>query len=517
MDKRFDIKTISALDLSAMIRNHEVSVKEAVLAQFEAIEEKENINHCYITLAKEAALQRAEQVQKDLDAGKYADSPLAGVPIALKDNIVTKGLRTTAGSKMLAEFVPPYDATVVKRLEHAGMIVIGKTNMDEFAMGSTTETSYFGATKHPKNPAFVPGGSSGGSAAAVASGEAVIALGSDTGGSVRQPSAYCGVVGLKPTYGTVSRYGLIAYASSMDQIGPIGRNVADCEELYRIIAGEDEKDSTCIGRENKDELSRNIGLETAGSISGLSGHEGTDSKNETAIAGVEPVSSKQLRIGIPKCFLNVALDSEIKQQVLEAARVLREQGAVVEEFDMEPMEYAIPAYYTIAMAEASSNLSRYDGVRYGYRSENATGLDEMFRKSRSEGFGAEVKRRLMLGTYVLSAGYYEKYYLKALKVKETVIRNFAAAFETYDLILGPTTPTTAPQLGESLRDPVKMYWSDIYTVPANLAGLPAISLPFGENKEGMPIGIQLTGPLFGEESLFKVAGMLEHGIKSVPM
>lgn len=469
-----NILDYTAVELSDRIKKGEIKVAEAVEAVFARIDEREEALNCYITLEKEKALARAGEVQKQIDEGTLT-GPLAGVPFAIKDNLCTKGIRTTCGSKILDNFVPAYSAEAVTNLERAGAVIIGKTNMDEFAMGSTTETSYFGDTRNPKNTEYVPGGSSGGSAAAVAAGECFAALGSDTGGSIRQPASHCGVVGMKPTYGTVSRYGLVAYASSLDQIGPLTKDVTDCAAVLEAIASHDAKDSTSMKREDTD----------------------------FTLALVKDV--KGMRIGIPKDYFTEGLDSEVKEAVLAAAKVLEAQGAVVEEFDLSLVEYAIPAYYTIAMAEASSNLERFDGVKYGYRTEDAKDLHAMYKKSRSEGFGAEVKRRIMLGSFVLSSGYYDAYYLKALKAKALIKKAFDHAFAKYDLILGPVAPTTAPKLGESLSDPLKMYLSDIYTIAVNLAGLPAISVPCGEDKKGLPIGLQLIGDCFAEKKLIQAA------------
>lgn len=469
-----NILDYTAVELSDRIKKGEIKVAEAVKAVFARIDEREEALNCYITLEKEKALARAGEVQKQIDEGTLT-GPLAGVPFAIKDNLCTEGIRTTCASKILSNFVPAYSAEAVANLEKAGAVIIGKTNMDEFAMGSTTETSYFGDTRNPKNTEHVPGGSSGGSAAAVAAGECFVALGSDTGGSIRQPASHCGVVGMKPTYGTVSRYGLVAYASSLDQIGPLTRDVTDCAAVLETIASHDTKDSTSMKREDTD----------------------------FTLALVKDV--KGMRIGIPKDYFTEGLDSEVKEAVLAAAKVLEAQGAVVEEFDLSLVEYAIPAYYTIAMAEASSNLERFDGVKYGYRTEDAKDLHAMYKKSRSEGFGAEVKRRIMLGSFVLSSGYYDAYYLKALKAKALIKKAFDHAFAKYDLILGPVAPTTAPKLGESLSDPIKMYLSDIYTIAVNLAGLPAISVPCGEDKKGLPIGLQLIGDCFAEKKLIQAA------------
>jgi aspartyl-tRNA(Asn)/glutamyl-tRNA(Gln) amidotransferase subunit A len=479
MGETMDITQLSALELGAKIKRKEISVLEATKAQIEKIKQNDSKYNCYVTLLEEEALVRAEQVQQLIDAGELKDSPLAGVPVAIKDNICTKDVKTTCASKILYNFVPPYNATVIERLKEAGAVIIGKTNMDEFAMGSTTETSFHGVTKNPWNIEHVPGGSSGGSAAAVAAEEAFYSLGSDTGGSIRQPSSFCGVTGIKPTYGTVSRYGLIAYASSLDQIGPIARNVSDCAVALDLISGYDKKDSTSVNR------------------------------TDYQYAGALVDDVKGMKIGIPRGYLGSGLDPEVKNSILAAAVTFREKGAIVEEFDLDAVDYAIPAYYVIASAEASSNLSRYDGVKYGYRTEEFEGLQEVYKKSRSEGFGNEVKRRMMIGAFVLSSGYYDAYYNKALKVKAIIKEGFDKVFKDYDIILAPTAPSTAPKLGESLLDPLKMYLSDIYTVSVNLAGLPAISLPCGVDSKGLPIGFQLIGRHFGEKEIIRGAYSFE--------
>jgi aspartyl-tRNA(Asn)/glutamyl-tRNA(Gln) amidotransferase subunit A len=476
-----NITSLSALSLGRMIKQKEISVEEALRAQLNAIEARDPSYHCYISLTNEDAFAQAAKVQKQIDAGEI-NSPLAGVPMAVKDNICTKDIKTTCASKILYNFAPTYDATVIERLKQAGAVILGKTNMDEFAMGSTTETSYFGETKNPWNTSHVPGGSSGGSAAAVAAQEAFYALGSDTGGSIRQPASYCGVVGIKPTYGTVSRYGLIAYASSLDQIGPLGRSVSDCTSVLEIISGHDKKDSTSVQQEN---------------------YQYTQALSEEV---------KGLRIGIPSGYLGAGLDAQVKASILNAAQILKEKGAIVEEFDLEAVDYAVSSYYVIACAEASSNLSRFDGVKYGYRTPQAEGLQDVYKNTRSEGFGNEVKRRMMIGAFVLSSGYYDAFYNKALKVRAIINRGFQKAFEQYDLILGPAAPQTAPALGESLSDPLKMYLSDIYTVSVNLAGLPAISLPCGRDAKGLPIGLQLIGKHFGEKDIIRAAYSLEQSI-----
>ena len=472
------LMSLTAVELGKKIKAKEVSVEEAVQAALDAIAEKEDKVNSFVTVDAEKALERAGQIQKDIDNGVLS-GPLAGVPVAIKDNMCTKGMLTTCSSKILGNFVPPYTAEAVRNLEKAGAVILGKTNMDEFAMGSTTETSFYGATKNPWNPEHVPGGSSGGSCAAVAAEECSYALGSDTGGSIRQPSSFCGVTGLKPTYGTVSRYGLIAYGSSLDQIGPIAKDVTDCAVILEAIASHDKKDSTSIGRDSYDFTSAL-----------------TDD-----VAG--------MKIGIPRDYFGEGLDTEVRDAVLAAAGELKKKGAIVEEFDLSLVEYAIPAYYVIACAEASSNLARFDGVKYGYRTEEFEGLHHMYKKTRSEGFGTEVKRRIMLGSFVLSSGYYDAYYLKALRTKALIKQAFDRAFEKYDVILGPAAPTTAPRLGDSLSDPIKMYLGDIYTISVNLAGLPGISLPCGTDAKGLPIGLQLIGDCFEEKKILRAAYAFE--------
>ncbi len=468
------ITDMTAVSLAAAIREGKTTAVEATQAMLARIEEKDKQLNCYVTVDKEGALRQAARVQEKIEKGELS-GPLAGVPMAVKDNLCTEGLLTTCASRILHNFVPTYTAEAVLRLQAAGAVILGKTNMDEFAMGSTTETSAYGVTRNPHNTDYVPGGSSGGSAAAVAAGECFYALGSDTGGSIRQPASYCGVVGMKPTYGTVSRYGLIAYGSSLDQIGPLTKDVRDCAAVLEALASHDHKDSTSLVRQDTDFTK----------------------------ALVEDV--RGMRIGIPNDYLGAGLDEEVKDAILQAARVLEAQGAVVERFDLSLVEYAISAYYTIAAAEASSNLERYDGIKYGYRTETYAGLHHMYKKSRSEGFGEEVKRRIMLGSFVLSSGYYGAYYLKALRVKALIKQAFDQAFERYDMILGPVAPTTAPKLGESLADPIKMYLGDIYTIAVNLAGLPAISVPCGQDSKGLPIGMQLIGDCFQEKKLLQAA------------
>ena len=468
------LMSLTAVELGRKIKEKKVTVEEAVTAALDAIEKREAQVHSFVTVDREGALKRAKEVQAKIDAGELT-GPLAGVPVAIKDNMCTKGLLTTCSSKILYNFVPTYTAEAVLNLEKAGAVILGKTNMDEFAMGSTTETSAYGVTKNPWNTGHVPGGSSGGSCAAVAAEECSYALGSDTGGSIRQPSSFCGVTGIKPTYGTVSRYGLIAYGSSLDQIGPIAKDVTDCATILEAIASHDVKDSTSVQREDYDFTS----------------------------ALVDDV--RGMKIGIPRDYFGDGLDPEVKVAVLGAAKKLEEKGAIVEEFDLSLVEYAIPAYYVIACAEASSNLARFDGVKYGYRTEQYDGLHNMYKKTRSEGFGAEAKRRIMLGSFVLSSGYYDAYYLKALRTKALIKQAFDKAFEKYDVILGPAAPTTAPKLGASLSDPLKMYLGDIYTISVNLAGLPGITLPCGTDQSGLPIGLQLIGDCFAEKKIIRAA------------
>lgn len=465
---------LTAVELAGQIKSGKTTAVEAMEAVIANIDSKEEELNCYVTFDREAALSAAKEAQKKIEAGELT-GPLAGVPIAIKDNMCTEGVLTTCSSKILGNFIPQFSSEAVKRIEEAGAVVIGKTNMDEFAMGSTTETSAYGPTKNPWNTEHVPGGSSGGSAAAVAANECFCALGSDTGGSIRQPASYCGVVGMKPTYGTVSRYGLIAYGSSLDQIGPLCKDVTDCATIMEVIASHDKKDSTSVERKDTDFTS----------------------------ALVDDVAG--MRIGIPRDYFGEGLDPQVKEAVLSAAKVLKSKGAIVEEFDLSLVEYAIPTYYTIAAAEASSNLERFDGVKYGFRAKDYDGLHSMYKKTRSEGFGPEVKRRIMLGSFVLSSGYYDAYYLKALRVKAMIKKAFDEAFAKYDVILGPVAPTTAPKLGSSLADPIKMYLGDIYTISVNLAGLPGISVPCGKDDNGLPIGVQLIGDCFNEKKLIQTA------------
>lgn len=473
---------LTAVELAKEIKSGKTTAVKAMEAVIEQIEKKEKELNCYVTFDKERALMLAQKTQEAIEKGQI-DGPLAGVPVAIKDNMCTKDVLTTCSSKILENFIPTYSAEAVVKLEKAGAVIIGKTNMDEFAMGSTTETSAYGVTKNPVNTEHVPGGSSGGSAAAVAADECFFALGSDTGGSIRQPASYCGVVGLKPTYGTVSRYGLIAYGSSLDQIGPLCKDVTDCATIMEVIAGHDDKDSTSMKLSETDYTS----------------------------ALVNDV--KGMKIGIPSTYFGEGLDEQVKKSVLDAVKVLESKGAIVEEFELDLVDYAIPTYYTIAAAEASSNLERFDGVKYGYRAKDYEGLHNMYKKTRSEGFGPEVKRRIMLGSFVLSSGYYDAYYLKALKVKALIKKAFDDAFAKYDVIIGPVAPTTAPKLGASLSDPIKMYLGDIYTISLNLAGLPGISVPCGFDSNNLPIGMQIIGDCFKEKNIIRAAYTYEQAAK----
>ncbi|MDY3906857.1 MAG: Asp-tRNA(Asn)/Glu-tRNA(Gln) amidotransferase subunit GatA [Lawsonibacter sp.] len=468
-----EILNLTALQLGAAIRKGEVSPVEATRAALEQIEERKADN-AFTALTAETALQRAEAVGKKIAAGELT-APLAGVPLGIKDNICTKGVSTTCASKILTGFEPPYDATLVEKLDALGAVSLGKLNMDEFAMGSTTETSFYGPTHNPWDAGRVPGGSSGGAAAAVAARSCWYAIGSDTGGSIRQPAAYCGVTGIKPTYGTVSRYGLIAYASSLDQMGPLARDAADCAAVLDAVMGKDPRDGTSLD------------VPAGRLLSGLTG------------------DVRGMKIGIPADCFGDGLDPEVKKSVLAVADVLKARGAELVEFTFPVMEYVVPTYYIIAAAEASSNLSRFDGVKYGWRAEGYEDLTDLYSKTRTEGFGAEVKRRILLGTFVLSSGYYDAYYKKALQVKGLIKQAFDDAFGKCDLMLTPVAPTTAPKIGESLSDPLQMYLSDIYTVSVNLAGLPGLSMPCGFDSKGMPIGAQLIGPALGEAKVLNAA------------
>ena len=455
------------------LRKHELSSQELTLAAFQRISETDDKVHAYITLCRDAALAQAKEADERLKQDGNAQ-PLLGIPIAVKDNFLTRGLRTTCASKILGDFMPPYDATAIKHIRDAGAVITGKTNLDEFAMGSSAENSAFFPTRNPWNMERVPGGSSGGSAAAVAADQCVAALGTDTGGSIRQPAAFCGVVGLKPTYGRVSRYGIIAFASSMDQVGPITKDVRDCALMLEAIAGHDPADSTSTDR--------------------------SVPRYSDALTG----DVKGLRLGVPKEYFISGIAPEVEHAVRDAIRLLETNGAVVEEISLPHTEYAVAVYYIVATAEASSNLARYDGMRFGHRA-GAKDLLETYMLSREEGFGPEVKRRIMLGTYALSAGYYDAYYLKAQGVRALIKQDFDAAFQRCDAIITPTAPSTAFKIGEKIADPLQMYLSDIYTISVNLAGLPALSLPCGFDGDGMPIGLQIIGKHFDEATILRLA------------
>lgn len=468
--------THTAKELQQKLAAKEVSVRQVTEHAFEQIEAVDAEVQAFLALNKENALKQADE----LEATPFEErGPLFGLPVGVKDNIVTEGIETTASSKILEGFNPIYDATVVRKLREAGMITVGKINMDEFAMGSSNENSAYKKTKNPWNIAHVPGGSSGGSAAAVAAGEVPFALGSDTGGSIRQPAAFCGVVGMKPTYGRVSRFGLIAFASSLDQIGPITRTVEDNALLLEAISGVDEMDSTSANVEVP-KFSEAIGK-----------------------------SIKGLRIGVPKEYMGEGVSEEVRASVLEALKVLEAQGAVWEEVSLPHSEYALATYYLLSSSEASSNLARFDGIRYGYRAEEAKNLLELYKMTRAQGFGDEVKRRIMLGTYSLSAGSYDAYYLKAQKVRTLIKQDFENVFENYDVIVGPTTPTPAFKVGEKVDDPLTMYANDILTIPVNLAGVPGISIPCGFAADGLPLGLQIIGKHFDEATIYQVASAYE--------
>jgi aspartyl-tRNA(Asn)/glutamyl-tRNA(Gln) amidotransferase subunit A len=467
-----------ALEISAAIKAKKLGAVEAASAYIEKVEKGDKQFNAFLSLSKESALNRAREIQVRIDKGEEM-SPLAGTPIAIKDNISTIGIETTCASKILGGYKPVFNATIVEKLERAGMIVFGKLNMDEFALGGSSETGAFGAVHNPWDISRVSGGSSGGSAAAIAAGETPVALGTDTGGSIRQPCSFCGVTGIKPTYGSVSRYGIVAFASSLDQAGPIGHNIEDCAALLSIISGADEKDSTCIMEKPFDFNGR-----------------------RTEMNGV--------KIGLPINYLEGGIEDEVKAAVLSAAKEFEGAGAVVEEFEMPLMDYMIPTYYIIAAAEVSSNLSKYDGLKYGYRSPNAKTLSEVYRLSRSEGFGMEAKRRIMLGSFVLSSGYYDAYYKKALQARTLIKDAYSKLFGRFDMILSPTAPTTAYKLGDNIGDPLKMYMGDIYTVSINLAGLPAAALPCGFDKQGLPIGFQLIGDAFSEGKIINAGRVFQN-------
>ena len=468
-----DLPSLTLERASALLAKKEISAVELARAALKRVHITNGDVHSFITVTEDVALAQARAA--DARRARGEAGPLLGVPVAIKDVILTKGIRTTAGSKILADFIAPYDATVTRKLLDAGAVCIGKTNCDEFAMGSSTENSGFMVTRNPWDGERVPGGSSGGSAAAVAAHQCLGALGTDTGGSIRQPAACCGTVGMKPTYGRVSRYGVIAYASSLDQVGPMAKTVADCAHLLAAIAGHDPHDSTSVNRDVPDYRK------------GLDG------------------TIKGLRVGIPKEYFVEGMQAEVEQAVRAAVHTLATLGAQVSEVSLPHTEYAIPTYYLIATAEASSNLARYDGIRYGLRLAERESLLTMYQRTRAGGFGTEVKRRIMLGTYALSAGYYDAYYLKAQKVRTLIRRDFAEVFATQDVIVTPTAPTTAFRIGEKISDPLQMYLSDIFTISINLAGLPGLSLPCGFDRSGMPIGLQIVGRPFEEEKVLQAA------------
>ena len=482
MPKDIDLNVLTVSSARAAVQERQTTASalvESFYAKIDSQDRKPGQVNAYLNLTRERALQQAKRMDAVVDRGDPLP-PLGGVPIAIKDVMVTRGIRTTAGSKILGNYVPPYDCTAVSRLEEAGAIILGKLNCDEFAMGSSNENSAWGPVRNPRDLSRVPGGSSGGSAASVAAGTAVAALGSDTGGSIRQPAAFCGVVGLMPTYGRVSRYGLIAFGSSLDHIGPLTKSAKDAAIILRHMAGHDAMDTTSVELPVPD-YEQEIGKPVRG-----------------------------LRIGVPKEYFPSEMDAEVRSAVEAGIKLLGDIGCEVKPISLPHSRYAIPAYYVIATAEASSNLARYDGVRYGYRSPNAKTLSDMYRRTRDESFGAEVKRRIMLGTYALSAGYYDAYYLKAQKVRTLIAQDFLEAFKEVDAIVTPTTPTPAFKLGEKSDDPLAMYLADIFTVTASLAGIPGISVPCGSSKGGLPIGMQILGRHFEEGTILRLAHAFEH-------
>ena len=477
-----DITELTVHELQEKLKNKELTITQITKAYTDRIAEKEKDVEAFVTVLSEDANSKAKEIEEKVNSGEITGE-FAGIPIGIKDNMCTKGVKTTCSSRMLENFIAPYDATVVEKLNNENIINLGKLNMDEFAMGGSTEYSYFKKTKNPWNLNKVPGGSSGGSAAAVAANLVPWALGSDTGGSIRQPSSFCGVVGLKPTYGLVSRYGLVAFASSLDQIGPITKDVYDSAMLLNLIAGHDEKDTTSSNIEKKD-YTKCL-------------------KNDV----------KGLKIGVPKEFFAEGINEEVKKSLETAIEKYKEMGAVVEECSLDIAKYSLATYYIIACAEASSNLGRFDGIRYGYRAKEFKNLRDLYKKSRSEGFGKEVKRRIILGTYVLSSGYYDAYYKKAQQVRTLVMNEFNKAFEKYDVILTPTSPTVAFDIGSKSDNPLEMYLADICTVSVNIAGLPGISVPCGVDSQGMPIGMQLIGNKFQEETILNAAYTYEQATK----
>ena len=468
-----EITSLSLRQLSGCLRSGELTAVQAAEAYLASIRENDPSIRAYLSVLEEKAMGQAAETDRRRARGETL-SPLAGVPAGIKDNICTKGAATTCASRMLEQFIPPYNAHVIEKLEEAGAVTLGKLNMDEFAMGSSTENSFFQITHNPRDPSRVPGGSSGGSAAAVAANEAAFALGSDTGGSIRQPAAFCGVVGMKPTYGTVSRYGLVAFASSLDQIGPLTRDVADSAMVMDCIAGHDSRDSTSI-RMDKLPYASQLGQDIRG-----------------------------IKIALPEEFFGEGLSEDVRKGIQLAARRFQDLGAEIVRVSMPALTYALPAYYIISSAEASSNLARFDGIRYGYRSPDYEDITSLYKNSRSEGFGEEVKRRIMLGTFALSSGYYDAYYKKALQVRTLITRDYSRIFAACDCILSPVAPTIAYKIGEKTANPLEMYLGDIYTVPVNIAGLPGLSMPCAAASDGMPVGMQLIGPAFSEPLLYRV-------------
>ena len=477
-----DITELTVHELKEKLAKKELTSYEITKAYSDRIKEKESDVQAFVTTLDDDAVEKAKEMDKKIENGEV-ESKLAGIPIGIKDNICTKGIKTTCSSRMLENFISPYDSTVMEKINNEGLINLGKLNMDEFAMGGSTEHSYFHVTRNPWNLNKVPGGSSGGSAAAVAAGMVPWALGTDTGGSIREPAAFCGVVGLNPTYGLVSRYGIVAFASSLDQVGPITKDVRDCAMLLNIIAGHDKMDTTSVDRPKVDYTKA--------------------LKNDV----------KGLKIAVPKEFFGEGINEEVKAKLEEAMETYKELGAEVTEVSLDIAEYALATYYIIACAEASSNLGRFDGVRYGHRAKEYSNLKELYRNSRTEGFGEEVKRRIILGTYVLSSGYYDAYYKKAQQVRTLVMNEFKKIFDEYDVILTPTSPTVAFDIGSKINDPLAMYLADICTVSVNIAGLPGISIPCGVDSTGMPVGMQLIGNRFAEETLLNTAYTFEQKIK----
>ena len=505
-----DILQFTALELAHKIKEKELKVTDAVRTVYQRIEERENSLHCYISIRPlSEVLAEAEQIQSRIDSGELY-SPLAGIPIAVKDNICTQGTPTTCASRILEGFVSPYSATVIERIQSAGLLIIGKTNMDEFGMGSTTESSAFGITRNPHNIAHSPGGSSGGSCAAVAAGEAFLALGSDTGGSVRQPAAHCGVYGLKPTYGTVSRYGLIAYASSLDQIGPIGKTPEDCAALFDIICGYDPKDATSLTVPLSCKTQSGPLTNITPGLSGLRVGIPVDLLTAVPASGLDEADTAS---HVPTSCSGII--PAVSNALNATSEQLQKLGASIETFSFGLTDYFLPTYYIIACAEASSNLARYDGIKYGYRTPSDESLHSMYRKTRSEAFGKEVQKRILLGTFTLSAGYYDAYYLNALKAKNKIVSRFEEIFTDYDILLLPTTAATAPGLGTYRSDPIAMYQSDLFTVPANLAGLPAINIPAGKDAGGLPIGLQLVGKRGTDYMLLHYASLIRAQVHPV--